>query len=151
MQEVLMSVDALAQYSGIPADTITQWLSLPPEAIYKDTGYLSWVKKLDEKLLSNNLPAVRSIYDTGLDVLKARHGLSDTIMGAHTLGNWVLGFLKFPEQLPDLLERHASVPAGVVANALPELAIMLNSIDDDAGRAEWQRALILFSIPLMVA
>lgn len=146
-----MSVDTLAQYSGIPAETIKQWLSLSPESIYRDTGYLAWVKDLDEDLLTDNLKAVRAIYESDLDAIKSRHGLSDTIMGAHTLGNWVLGFLKFPDQLPDLLERHASVPGTVVANVLPELAVLLNKIEDDAGRAEWQRALILFSIPLMAA
>ncbi len=146
-----MSVDTLAQYSGIPAETIKYWLSLPPKSIYENEDYLSWVKGLDANLLTDNLKPVRAIYEAGLDTIKARHGLSDTIMGAHTLGNWVLGFLKYPDQLPDLLERHASVPNAVVANALPELAALLNGLEDEDARAEWQRALILFSIPLIVS
>ena len=146
-----MSVDTLAQYSGIPVETIKYWLSLSPTVIYQDEDYLSWVTGLNADILADNLLAVRAIYESGLDTIKARHGLSDTIMSAHTLGNWVLGFLKFPDRLSDLLGHHASVSNVVMANALPELAVLLNDLEDEAGRVEWQRALILLSIPLMVS
>ncbi len=146
-----MSVDNLSQYSGIPADTIEHWLSLPPAAIYEDSDYLSWVTSLNEQILSATLPEVRAIYDSSLAEIKERYHLSDTIMSAHTLGNWVLGFLKFPDRMRDMLDRHTSVSPSMVASALPEMAALLDAMNDDGGRAEWQRALVLFSIPITIS
>jgi hypothetical protein len=138
----------LATYAQVSAAEIDRLLALRPEAIYQDKIYQTWIASLDTVQLSSNLPHARAAYDRGLDPIKHKYKLSGTIMSGHTLCNWVLGFLMYPEKLRDMLDHHASVPTRSVAAALPELIALLD--DMPSGRDEWQRALVIFTLPLLV-
>ncbi len=80
----------------------------------------------------------------------ARHSgipLSGTIMSGYTLCNWVLGFLKQPTGMADVLKYHASVPSGKIAASLPELLELPD--ETRVGSAEWKKALVVFSLPMI--
>jgi hypothetical protein len=143
-----MLAAALATYAQVPVDEVERLMSLRPEAIYQDTTYQAWITSLDTILLSRELPHARAAYDRGLNPIKEKYKLAGTIMSGHTLCNWVLGFLMYPEKLRDMLDHHAAVPVQSVAAALPELLALLEEMP--SGREEWQRALVIFTLPLLV-
>lgn len=142
-----MQPQAIAGYMGLTVKDVDQLLALSPAAVYDDPIYQEVVASLDPTLLRTTLGQVRDIYAAGLDPIKEKYGLSDTIMSGFTLGNWVLGFLTSPNHLNDMLERHANIPPQAIEDALPELVDLLEDLDD--GRAEWQRVLVTFSLPLI--
>jgi hypothetical protein len=142
-----MQPKSIAVYMGISVDEAGRLLALSPAAVYDDSAYQDAVNRLDVDLLRHTLVHVRAAYENGLDPIKEKYGLSDTVMSGFTLGNWVLGFLADPDHMNDMLERHARIPTDVIENALPELVGLLEDIPE--GRAEWQRALVTFSLPLI--
>lgn len=138
----------IATYLDISQTEADRLYTLSAEEIYHDPFYQSLIAELNETLLHQTAGDARAAYTEHLNELKAHHGLSDSIMSGHTLVNWVLGYLMYPDRLVDLLDRHAAVPAHLVAETLPELLNILNDIPSLSGRQEWQRALILFALPL---
>ncbi len=142
-----MHPESIANYMGIPVDEVERLLALPPADVYADAAYLNVINRLDEKLLRRTLLHVRMAYEDGLDPIKEKYNLSDTIMSGYTLGNWVLGFLAAPGHLSAMLDRHARIPADVIEATLPELTDLLGDLPE--GGAEWQRALVAFSLPMI--
>jgi len=142
-----MIADLLAPYLHIPVGEFERLISLSPEEIYQDPTYQHLVAQLDQKVLSDTLPQARDVYEVGLPAIKDKFGWSGTVMSGYTLCNWVIGFLRYPEKMKDMLPRHERVASLQVADALPELASLLDALPE--GREEWQRALIVFSLPLL--
>ncbi|MBN1564569.1 MAG: hypothetical protein JXA10_12060 [Anaerolineae bacterium] len=142
-----MQTETMATYMGLSVNEVERLLALPPAAIYDDPAYQAVVNQLDADVLRQTLGHVRAVYDKGLAPIKAKYGLSNTIMSGFTLGNWVLGYLTTPDHLNNMLDRHAALPREVIAAALPELVALLDDLP--AGRGEWQRALVTFSLPLI--
>jgi hypothetical protein len=139
--------DLLATYLNVAPREVERLLALSPQAIYQDKGYLGLVGQLNSTQLNRTAEHAYEAYNQGLPPLKEQYGLSDSVMSGYTLCNWVLGFLMYPEQMRDMLERHAAVPTDTVAAMLPELIQLLDTMP--AGRDDWQRALIVFSLPLL--
>jgi hypothetical protein len=144
-----MIAQSLSHYVGVSVGEFERLLSLSAEAMYNDPVYQSLISQLDAALLSSTLPYIRTVYEKYLPDIKERYGLAGTVMSGYTLCNWVLGFLMRPDRISDMLERHARVPTSAIINALPELAAVLD--EAEGGTAEWQKALVVFSMPLMVA
>jgi hypothetical protein len=144
-----MSASALAHYAGISEDEFNRLLSLSAAAMYTDPSYQKLISQLDAAALSQTLPYARTVYEKYLPDIKEKYGLAGTVMSGYTLCNWVLGFLMRPERITDMLERHVNVPTQTIINALPDLAAVLDEAEQ--GGPDWQKALIIFSMPLMVA
>lgn len=142
-----MLVDMLASYIGVSPVEVERLLALPATSIYRDRGYRDLIAQLDADALHGSAEQAHQIYDAGVPAIKQKYGLMDTIMGGHTLSNWTLGFLMYPERLQDMLARHAAVPTDTIAAALPELFMLLDALPQ--GREEWQRALAVFTLPLL--
>ncbi len=141
-----MLVDRLAQELETTPDEIERLLTLDATALYDDPGYQAFVDRLRGDVLEATVAQVRAAYDRGLPEIKARYALSDTVMSGYTLANWVLGFMMYPDQIRDMLDRHRSVPPDVVSATLPEL---LDLLDDANVAPEWKHALATFSLPLL--
>lgn len=141
-------IELLSSYSGIPVDELEYFLSLSPAEIYQDAHYKALVSQINGLELENSLSAIRTAYDEHLPAIKDRHHLRYTLMSGYTLSSWILGYISFPDTMSDLLDRHKKVPAQIVKTVLPELLDLLGTVPE--GAAEWQRALIIVSIPLMV-
>ncbi|HEC24115.1 MAG TPA: hypothetical protein ENI95_14480 [Chloroflexi bacterium] len=142
-----MLEEQLAHHSGIPTETIEYLLSLTPEEVYQDVVYRRLVSRLDVDELHRTLTVAREVYDEGLEAIKEKYNLSGTIMSGYTLCNWVLGFLKQPTEMADVLKYHASVPSSKIAASLPELLELLDEMR--VGSAEWKKALVVFSLPMI--
>jgi hypothetical protein len=142
-----MLAQVLAPYINVPPQTVERLLSLTPAEIYADESYQGMVAQLNANSLQKTSDYAYAVYDEQLPALKAQYGLLDTLMGGYTLCNWVLGFLMYPETLPDMVGRHTRIPTDVVAEVLPKLVTMLDTMPQ--GRAEWQRALVVLSLPLL--
>ena len=142
-----MHPESIADTMGISVADAERLLALPPADIYADAVYHAVVECLDATLLHQTLKHVRAVYDEQLDPIKEKYGLSDTIMSGFTLGNWVLGFLASPDHLNDMLERHTQIPTDIIEDVLPELVDLMVELPE--GSAEWQCALVTFSLPLI--
>jgi hypothetical protein len=142
-----MLADLYAHYAGLPADETERLLAMPAETIYRDAAYQSLVTGLDETLLHDTAQFVREAYDQGLPDLKARYGLAGTVMSGFTLCNWVLGYLNYPTKLSDLLGQHERIPVKTMTDMLPELVDLLEGVPE--GRQEWERALLIITLPLL--
>ncbi len=139
--------DLLAPYLNVRPQEVARMLSLKPDQIYADETYRKIVASLNSSVLQKTSDYAYDTYEKKLPVLKEKYGLAGTVMSGYTLCNWVLGFLMYPETMPDMLERHARIPTSLVADMLPELITALDDLP--SGRADWQRALIAFSLPLL--
>ncbi|HEX3050048.1 MAG TPA: hypothetical protein VHP83_05280, partial [Aggregatilineaceae bacterium] len=123
-------------------------IALGPMRIFQDAGYQALVANLDSTILHQTADHAREAYEQGLPAIKEKYQWSNTVMGGYTLCNWVLGFLKYPQRLPDLIERHGRLVKSDMRSALPEIVALLADLPE--GCAEWQQALVLFSLPLIL-
>lgn len=100
-------------------------------------------------MLHDSLPHARNAYERSLprftQILKEKYGLSNTPMSAFTLGNWLVGFLRYPESIADMPKLHQRVPAAF-REMLPEMLKMLDNVPHGA---QWQKALALMALPMM--
>ena len=142
-----MLENTLARCVNVPVEEVERLLALSPDALYNDPLYLDLVGQLDAATLETTATYARAAYETQLPPIKAKYGLSDTVMSGYTLCNWVLGFLMYPEKLRDMLTRHARIPTDTIEATLPELIAILADLPD--GSAEWQQALVTLSLPLI--
>jgi len=143
-----MLTHSVAGYLGITDKEAERFLPLSPTQIFQDADYQALVANLDSTILHQTADYVRETYERGLPAIKEKYQWTNTVMGGYTLCNWVLGFLKYPERLPDLIERHARLSKSDIRRALPEITALLDALPE--GRTEWQRALTLFSLPLIL-
>ncbi len=144
-----MLVQQLATYTGLSDAEIERLLALSPSEIYDDPAYSALIPQLDEEALKATAAQVQQIYADHLPALKDKHQLSGSIMSSYTLVNWVLGFLMYPERLPDMLQYHQRLTSEQVAAMLPDLFTLLDALSE--GREAWETALAVISLPLLAA
>lgn len=142
-----MTPDELAHYAGISTQELERLLAMPAAAIYNDPDYIDLVTSLDREHLDRTAVHTRDAYDKYLPTIKEQFGLRGSIMSGYTLSNWVLGFLMYPERLSDMIKYHASLSPDMIARLLPHLVRLLDEVPE--GREEWQRALVILSLPLL--
>jgi hypothetical protein len=146
-----MNTQTLAQYMNVPEGTAKQLMGLSARQLLADETYIGLLYDLDRELLEATLPTVRAVYEEYLpefiEGVESRYNLDATPMSAFTLGNWVVGALQFPEHTHSILEMHANVPREVFNNELQSLMDILENTPE--GKAEWQRAMCVFALPLM--
>ena len=143
----MMTSEELARYAGMSAHEIERLLALPAAKIYEDPVYRDMVASLDREHLDRTAKYARDVYDKHILALQEQYNLNSSLMGGYTLSNWVLGFLMYPKRMIDMLQYHTSLPPNMIATLLPQLVQLLDEVPE--GREEWQRALIIFSLPLL--
>lgn len=145
-----MEAQVLSRYTGVPTKQINRLLSMSGQTMAKDPEFINLLNSLDKDHLEETLPEARAAYEKGLPAferhLHQQYGLETTPMSAFTLGNWVVGALQFPQYTNKIMEMHENIPREVFVNELPRLLDMLDHV---RGGREWQRALCVFSLPLM--
>lgn len=142
----------LSQYTGISANQIARILSLKQAQVYEDPDYQAWISQLDPTALYETLPLARAAYEQGMpqfaEHLRDNYGLDNTKMSPFTLGNWLVGFLQYPNTITNLAKLHHRIPPQAFREMLPMMLTMLDTMPD--GGAQWQRALALMALPLLV-
>jgi hypothetical protein len=145
-----MIVETLAHYIGVKPAQIQRLLSLAQSQVYADDEYRTWLGTLDAALLYETLTDARAAYESQLDVfsslLRDRYGMGETRMSSFTLGNWLIGFLQYPDTIARLSQMHSRIPQQAFLDMLPDMIKMLDSMN--SGRADWQKALALMALPL---
>ncbi|MEM6527816.1 MAG: hypothetical protein AAF653_05950 [Chloroflexota bacterium] len=146
-----MDSGTLARYTGVPRTEIDRLLSMSGGAVVEDAGFMNPVGSIDITLLKQSLPATRAAYEEQLPALRkditGRYGVNADVMSAHTLGNWIVGALEFPQYISSITSNHTNVPREVFVNEMPQLLAMVEDVPD--GGTEWQKALCIFVLPLM--
>lgn len=148
-----MIADTLAKYINVPADAIQRLLSMSTSQIYQDAEYQTWIEKIDTRQLDNTLKQAREAYDKDLprfnERLAQEYGVKAKPMSSYTLGNWVIGYLYYPEMAKNLPQVHNRLPQHVVTEMLPDLITALDEMPDAS--EEWQRALAVLALPLLAS
>ncbi|MEO1664250.1 MAG: hypothetical protein AAFU54_06420 [Chloroflexota bacterium] len=146
-----MKNGALAQYIGVPGSEIDRLLQMSGDDVVTDAGFMKLVKSIDLAVLKQSLPATRAAYEEQLPALRKditnRYGVNADVMSAHTLGNWIVGAIEFPQYISSITSNHTDVPREVFVNKMPQLLDMVKDVP--GGGAEWQKALCVFVLPLM--
>lgn len=140
----------LAHHIGVEQRKVERLLALTQEQVYQDAEYRAWIESLEVERLNQLLPLARAAYEKHLatftERLSERYNMPNTPMSAFTLGNWLVGFLQYPSQIADLARIHQRLPRQAVLEMLPEMIAMLDEMPE--GRAEWQRAFAVMTLPL---
>ena len=64
---------------------------------------------------------------------------------------WVIGFVNNQESLSSLVELHKPVPCAALEASVPRLVSLFNGVEDAHVRQEWQKAIAVLCLPLVVA
>jgi len=148
-----MKTGEIAHYTGQSTSEINRLLGLGQAAVYADPVYKDWVKSLDVTLLHQTLPMARAIYERLLPSFTARlkdsYGIDSSPMSAFTLGNWLVGFLQYPDQINQLAHLHRRIPKAALEEGLPDILQALEELPN--GKREWQKAMTVLMLPLLSA
>ncbi|MCA9914411.1 MAG: hypothetical protein KC496_13745, partial [Anaerolineae bacterium] len=127
-----MDASTIAYYTGLSEELVAEYLRLSAQEIYSDPQYIKALYALDKKYLRNTLGMVRDFYEAHLsefaDNLENRYHISRGSMSGFTLGNWVVGFLDYPEYAADLLKKHTNLPAEVFHGGLEDLLGLMDGL-----------------------
>ncbi|MBZ0279513.1 MAG: hypothetical protein K8L97_02150 [Anaerolineae bacterium] len=147
-----MLEDLLAHYIGIAPKDVQRLLEVQAQSIYEDNQYRQLVDTLDVKALEESLAETHMLLDKHVPgftaaIVKKYPQVPVTNMTSYSLGNWLVGFLKFPQALNKLLGMHMHIPPQPIREFLPVLLDVFNELP--YGGSEWQRALTLLAVPLI--
>lgn len=146
-----MDALTLAKYVGVSKSQIESFMKLSAHDIFHDEQYLGLMDSLDREFLEQTLPEVRAIYNAKLpafkEMLAEQYHINTDPMSAYTLGNWLVGVLRYPKTADQIVKMHAKVPGEIVVGGLSYLLDMLDDMTE--GKEEWKRAMCVLSIPLM--
>lgn len=148
-----MLIKVLSQSIGISDFDVQELLALPRSELFKSPAYNGLVASLNSNLLSTTLPQAREIYETRMpgviDSISADYAYNGRGMTPFTLGNWLLGFVSQPNQLPKLMDFHTRVPVAAIEAGLPLILDALWTMGD--GAEEWVKAMAVLSLPFFTA
>lgn len=146
-----MNADAISHYTKLPLKEVQYWVNQSSLIVYNDKKYIAALKQIDVEYLQKTLPLVHQVYKETLPSLKEEmaeeFNISVHLMSAKTLGDWVVGVLRYPESSHELRSKHKKLNGQVIHDVLPTLLEILGDLPE--GAEEWQQALCLLSFPLM--
>jgi len=146
-----MVANLISQHVNISTQEVDRLLSLGAANVYKDPNYLALVDQLDNEHLQETVVAAREAYRQGLGPLKQeieeKYHLGDSMMSAFTLGNWLVGFLYSSDSLSTLLDKHHRVPPEAIADGLPGILNILDTMGADGNM--WKEAMCVLALPLL--
>ena len=148
-----MLIKVLSESIGISDFDVQELLARPRAELFTNPAYTALVASLDSSLLSTTLPQAREIYETRMpgviDSISADYAYNGRGMTPFTLGNWLLGFVSQPNQLPKLMDFHTRVPVAAIEAGLPLILDALWTMGD--GAEEWVKAMAVLSLPFFTA
>lgn len=145
-----MFAQVLADHIGVDCGEVERLLTMTPDEIFADELYVYWVRSLPQERLDKTLIMARDNYAAHMPEyhqhLEAHYGLKHPKMSAYTLGNWLLGYLQYPDLVVELPGVHHRLPRQAVIDVLPAMLDTLAEMPE--GAADWQRALAVLALPL---
>ncbi len=142
----------LQNITRLPYETLAAWFTLNPVALIDAPSYQDAVGSLDTALLQRSYAEAHKAYESVLPAfqqeMETRYGYDHAPMFSTSLGKWLISVAERPHYMPQVFSLHASVPPMIIQETLPLLLRTMDHIG--AGRDEWQRALALLSLPMML-
>lgn len=142
----------LQETTRLPYETLAAWFTLNPVALIDTPSYQDAVGSLDTALLQRTYAQAHTAYEAVLPAfqqeMETRYGYDHAPMFSTSLGKWLISVAERPHYMPQVFTLHASVPPVIVQETLPMLLRAMDRIGE--GRDEWQRALALLSLPMML-
>jgi len=148
-----MLANVLATYIDESTEEVQRLLKKTGQEVFMDPLFQEHLAGLDVELLQNTLADARQAYSDGLPSLKGaivqQYDYVTDPVTPFALANWLVGFLKQPDQLMTLVEWHHRVPLEIVRTGLPMLLEMLEMMPE--GRQEWQHAVAIVGLALVAS
>ncbi|MDZ7996253.1 MAG: hypothetical protein RM022_002950 [Nostoc sp. EfeVER01] len=135
------------QLEEILSKPLTEVLNLP--ALQQE------LNSLDTNLLKETLPTAGGVLAKELppfyNWLKNELGVKRVPDSPDHTTTWVIGFLHNQESLTHLVELHRPVPRPALEASIPRLIGMFEGVEDAQVRQEWQKAIAVLCLVLVVA
>lgn len=148
-----METEMVSQWSGIPQGLIDGWRHLSADAIVRDPDYMGYVRSIDRVQLEATFYEMRKTYQQTLGhfqhMLTRRYGIQSAPMFSEILGAWIMNAIDQPNYLEHIIRRHNRIPREIIRESLPMLLEMLSTNPDE--RNEWQRAVTILTLPMLIA
>jgi len=148
----VLDLTTLSQLTGIPITTIEYWQTLSAVQIVHNRDYIDALRDVDRLELESSFNEIRTRYQGHLvhfqRMLAQRYGVHHAPMFSEILGHWVLSAVEQPSYLEHVIKRHARMPREMISDGLPMLVDMLASPSGE--RNEWQRAVVLLTLPMLL-
>lgn len=147
-----MLLTFMADSIGIEIDELQRLLEMAPHAVLDDPSYQGLLQSLDLALLRKTLPLVRAALARGIPTFNERYqamySATESPMSEETLSNWLVVFIQYPNTLRSLVANHQRVPVEFIRLGLPDFLSIVDGMP--RGCAEWQRAMAVLAVPLLV-
>jgi hypothetical protein len=136
----------------ISSDQLERWSEMSPNEVIADRDYLVQLTSIDVERLKRSQATFEQVYERYLprfqQELKDNYNIQQAPMFSETLGRWVLSVLEMPQFMVQILDLHGRVPPQVIRETLNMLIMMAGDVPEDG--EEWQRAIYILSLPLML-
>lgn len=146
-----MFEEALAEQLGVSLHDIQLFLSMPADELRKNALYQSLLEDIDADYLYGTLGEARRALDgilPGLvDYVKSKYHVAHFPLTSYMLGNWVVGFLNYPDELWRLSKIHRQIPPHIMHEVVPEVLAGLGEMS--TGSSAWQRAFAVIVVPML--
>lgn len=143
-----------AQHLALPNLEVEKLLSLNLDGLLNESTVQTSLQSLNVNLLQQTLPTAATVLSEKLPPfyswLKQELGVKRVPDGPDHTTRWVVNFLNNQESLTRLVDLHRSIPSSSLKSATPRLISLFASVADPEVRQEWQRAIALLCLVIIV-
>jgi hypothetical protein len=147
-------LDTFTQHLSLPNLEAERLLSLNLEKLLSENVVKTLLQNLNVSLLQQTLPTAATVLSEKLPPfyswLKQELGVKRVPDGPDHTTRWVVNFLNNQESLTRLVDLHRSIPSSSLKSATPRLVSLFASVVDPEVRQEWQRAIALLCLLIIV-
>lgn len=147
-------LDTFAQHLALPNLEVEKLLSLNLDGLLNESTVQTSLQSLNVNLLQQTLPTAATVLSEKLPPfyswLKQELGVKRVPDGPDHTTRWVVNFLNNQESLTRLVDLHRSIPSSSLKSATPRLISLFASVADPEVRQEWQRAIALLCLVIIV-
>ncbi|MBD2665054.1 hypothetical protein B6N60_03004 [Richelia sinica FACHB-800] len=143
------------QHLDISSSQLENILSLSLNDLLKSPQLQQELNSLNIKILKATLPTCGAVLAQELPPfyhwLKNELGVKRVPDTPDHTTKWVIGFVNNQESLTRLVELHRQVPRPALEASIPRLVDMFAGVEDEQTRQEWQKAIAVLCLVLVVA
>jgi hypothetical protein len=149
------TLSTFTQHLDLPSNQLEALLSKTLSECLNSSELKQLLDSLDANLLKTTLPTAGVILAKELppfyNWLKNELGVERIPDSPDHTTKWVIDFMNNQQSLTRLVELHRPVPRLALESAIPRLIGMFKGIENPQVRQEWQKAIAVLCLPLVVA
>ena len=142
-------LEVLAPYLDIEPIELDRLMNLTSIEREHDPVVQHIESTLNINTLHDSLHVVRQVLDDELPPLvadiKAHYNLAEFPLSSYMLGNWVIGFLRYPSELHRLPDIHQNVDWNIIFETIPHILQILDHLPVDI-RDDWKKVFSLMAM-----